>query len=131
MRRLLALLLIFAMLVLSSCELVIGTNGIYFNKGDKTTTTTTTTTTTVTTTTAAETTTAVTSVTTTQPPVADLTGDVNCDDSVNVADIILLNKYLLGMENLTDEQFVKADITGDKKVNIFDLVILKRILIKQ
>ena len=44
MRRLLALLLIFAMLVLSSCELVIGTNGIYFNKGDYTTTTTTTTT---------------------------------------------------------------------------------------
>ena len=46
MRRLLALLLIFAMLVLSSCELVIGTNGIYFNKSDNTTTTATTTTTT-------------------------------------------------------------------------------------
>ena len=51
MRRLLALLLIFAMLVLSSCELVIGTNGIYINKGETTTTTTTTTPPTTTTTT--------------------------------------------------------------------------------
>ena len=51
MRRLLALLLILAMLVLSSCELVIGTNGIYINRGEKTTTTTTTAITTTTTTT--------------------------------------------------------------------------------
>ena len=51
MRKLLALLLILAMLVLSSCELVIGTNGIYINKGETTTTTTTTPPTTTTTTT--------------------------------------------------------------------------------
>ena len=51
MRKLLALLLILAMLVLSSCELVIGTNGIYINRGETTTTTTTTPPTTTTTTT--------------------------------------------------------------------------------
>ncbi len=64
----------------------------------------------------------------TEPP-ADVDGDVNEDGQRTVADIVLLQKYLLGVESLTAEQAATADLSGDKVLNAFDLAILKKLLL--
>ncbi len=51
-------------------------------------------------------------------------GDVNQDNSVNVADIVLLQQYLTKQTSISS--FMTADLNADRKVNIFDLVMLKR-----
>ena len=57
-------------------------------------------------------------------------GDINCDGSVNVADVVLLLKHLTAQTELTDSQLRLADISGDLKVNAVDLTLLKRNLMK-
>ncbi len=59
-----------------------------------------------------------------------LKGDVNLDGSVNVADAVLLQKYLLNRETLTQPQYSNADLEADRSVNGFDLAILKRKLLE-
>lgn len=54
-------------------------------------------------------------------------GDVNQDGKCSVADIIKLQKYLLGREKLADWQ--SADLTEDQMINIYDLIALKRLLL--
>ncbi len=58
-----------------------------------------------------------------EPPL--LTGDINADRGVDVLDIILLQKYLLGLEAFHAERFAAADLNSDGKVNAFDLAHLK------
>ncbi len=60
---------------------------------------------------------------------ASLQGDVDLNGTVQVADIVLLQKYLLHRETLTQQQFDNADMTGEGTVNGFDLAILKRTLL--
>ncbi len=62
----------------------------------------------------------------TQPGV--LPGDINLDGSHTVADIVLLQKYLLGLEPLTAGSDTYAELTGDKKINVLDLIMLKRLV---
>ena len=54
-----------------------------------------------------------------------LPGDVNCDGTVSVADIVLLQKYLLGDAELTTEAFYNADINQDNTLNGMDLSALR------
>ena len=54
-----------------------------------------------------------------------LSGDVNTDGSVSVADAVHLQRYIAGLEALTAEQKANADMDKNVKVNIFDLCILK------
>ena len=54
-----------------------------------------------------------------------LPGDVNCDGTVSVADIVLLQKYLLGDAELTTEAFYNADINQDNALNGMDLSALR------
>jgi hypothetical protein len=49
-------------------------------------------------------------------------GDINFDNNVNVADIIILVNYIMGDDILTPSQFVQADVTGDGIVNVNDVV---------
>lgn len=56
-------------------------------------------------------------------------GDVTQDNEISVADVILLQKYLLGMESLNYEQYLAADMTDDDLVNIYDLIALKKYLL--
>ncbi len=58
-------------------------------------------------------------------------GDVNLDGSVNVTDAVLLQKYLLNRETLTQPQYTNADMEEDGSVNGFDLAILKRTLLSE
>ena len=57
-------------------------------------------------------------------------GDVNQDGAVNVADVILLQKYLIRKATLTAEQGVNADMTKDNIVNVVDLCLLKKNVLK-
>lgn len=59
-----------------------------------------------------------------------LIGDINSDGAVNVADLVLLEKYVLGAGNLTEKQYTIADLSGDKSVDVFDMVLMRKILVK-
>ena len=56
-------------------------------------------------------------------------GDINNDDTVNIVDIILLQKHLLNKEGLAAEQAEYADFNNDGLLNIFDLILMKRELV--
>ena len=57
----------------------------------------------------------------------DWTGDVNADQSIDVLDIILLQKYLLGLEPASKIS-VNAYMNGDGTIDVFDLSLLKRLV---
>ncbi|MDR0804387.1 MAG: dockerin type I domain-containing protein, partial [Oscillospiraceae bacterium] len=58
--------------------------------------------------------------------VAEIKGDVNTDDIVNIADVTELQRYLLGNVNEIDN--LNSDIDGAKGISAADLVYLKRAL---
>lgn len=60
---------------------------------------------------------------------APIKGDINNDGSVNVSDLVMLQKYLLGSEKVIDSE--KADVNGDGIIDIFDNVRLRKIIIGQ
>lgn len=60
-----------------------------------------------------------------------LLGDVNISRTVNVQDIIMLQKYLLKQETFEIENFINADMNRDGKVNVIDLALLKKALISK
>jgi hypothetical protein len=96
-----------------------------------TTTTTTETTTTPTTTTTSEiTTTETTSTTTTSyaAPVAVI-GDINCDGICNLADVVLLQKWLLAVPDTTLMDWKAGDLHEDGVINIYDLILMKRLVV--
>ena len=65
----------------------------------------------------------------TEPAPTRPLGDVNGDNAVNVTDIVLLQKVLLGLETLPDlEAFACADTTQDGVIDVFDLALLKRMV---
>lgn len=57
-----------------------------------------------------------------------LSGDINADGEVSVADAVLLQGYLLRKNDLTNSQYQAADIIKDDAVNVFDMISLRRIL---
>ena len=67
--------------------------------------------------------------TTIDPNVKTLLGDVNCDGSVKSNDLLLLKKYLLGLEDLSEQSFKNSDINGDGSVKSNDLLTLKKYLL--
>jgi len=59
-----------------------------------------------------------------------ISGDVNLDNTANLQDVILLQKYLLGKASITSTAFYnQADLNQDGKVNIYDLILLKRMIL--
>lgn len=53
-------------------------------------------------------------------PAANMYGDVNVDTKVNVADVILLNKYIVGSDTVTDQGLANAACYDDSKIDIND-----------
>lgn len=53
-------------------------------------------------------------------------GDVNADKKFNIADVVMLQKWLVGAGELTDGD--AADLSLDGKINVFDLVYIKRLI---
>ena len=58
-----------------------------------------------------------------------LLGDVNCDGALSVADIVPLQKYLLGDAELTTEAFHNADINQDNALSGMDLSALRAMIL--
>lgn len=56
---------------------------------------------------------------------ASLTGDVNTDNTVSVADLVSFQKYLSGINTLSATAKTNADMNSDGRLNIFDLALLK------
>lgn len=63
-------------------------------------------------------------------PDLHLLGDVNLDDEVNVADVVLLQKYLLGDATLTKDAYSCADVNMDETVNGLDLSRLRQMCLE-
>ncbi len=57
-------------------------------------------------------------------------GDINQDGEVSVADAVMMQKHILTIKSLTEEQCALADIDGNGKINAVDLTLLKRILLR-
>ncbi len=59
----------------------------------------------------------------------DCIGDCNDDGRFDVADVILLQKWLLAVPNTRISDWKAADLCEDDRLDVFDLVIMKRLLI--
>ncbi|MCM1507503.1 MAG: RICIN domain-containing protein [Ruminococcus flavefaciens] len=64
-----------------------------------------------------------------EPAVSDeiITGDVNADGKFSVADVVMMQKFLLGAENLTD--WKAGDLHEDSRIDVFDLCLMKKMLV--
>ena len=56
-----------------------------------------------------------------------ISGDINADGQCTVADVVMLQKWLLSVGTLTDA--AAADLNEDGLVNGFDLAMLKHLLL--
>ncbi len=55
-------------------------------------------------------------------------GDVNLDSTVDIADAVVMNKYILGKESITGEQAYAADIMSDANPDIFDMLMMRKMI---
>ena len=58
-----------------------------------------------------------------------VSGDVNADGSFNVADVILLQKWLLAVPDVTLADWQAADFYADGTLDVFDLCLMKQQLL--
>ncbi|MBR3630167.1 MAG: RICIN domain-containing protein [Oscillospiraceae bacterium] len=56
-------------------------------------------------------------------------GDVDANGTVNVSDIVMMQKYLLGIGTLND--YAQGDMNEDDVLDIFDLALMKRVLLSK
>ncbi|MCR5599627.1 MAG: discoidin domain-containing protein [Ruminococcus sp.] len=54
-------------------------------------------------------------------------GDVNGDKEVSVADLVMLQKHLLGSGKLTAPE--NGDVNGDGSINVFDMIALRKLVL--
>jgi hypothetical protein len=59
---------------------------------------------------------------------APVIGDINADGTCDLADLVMMHKYLLRSGDLTPAQGKAADMNRDGKISAKDLTLLKRIL---
>ncbi len=58
-----------------------------------------------------------------------VTGDVNADGNVNLADAVLLQKWLLAVPDTDLKNWKSGDLDDNARLNALDLTLLKRMLI--
>lgn len=54
-------------------------------------------------------------------------GDVNADGKFTIADILMMQKFLLGSGNLTD--WKAGDLCEDERIDVFDMVMMRNLII--
>ena len=57
-----------------------------------------------------------------------VSGDLNNDGEFSVADVILLQKWLLSATDTKPENWKSADLYDDNRLDVFDLVLMKQML---
>lgn len=65
------------------------------------------------------------------PPAEDVEGDINKDGEFNTADLLLLNKWLLGTPDTELKDWKAGDFTKDEVLDIYDLVMMRKALISK
>lgn len=61
----------------------------------------------------------------------NIKGDINSDGKFNVADVVLLQKWLLAVPDVKLADWEAADLCEDGRLDVFDLCLMKRALIQQ
>ena len=56
-------------------------------------------------------------------------GDVNADGKFDIADVVLLQKWLLAVPDTKLADWKAADLYDDNRLDVFDLCMMKRKLI--
>lgn len=56
-------------------------------------------------------------------------GDVNNDGEFSIADVVLLQKWLLGVSDIKLDNWKSADLCEDSRLDVFDLCLMKKMLI--
>lgn len=56
-------------------------------------------------------------------------GDCNGDGEITVSDIILLQKWILGVKEVKFADWHAADLYSDNRLDVFDLVLLKQLIL--
>lgn len=62
-----------------------------------------------------------------KPPVEPAIGDLNGDDSIDVFDSLMIQKYASGVLELDEQQLALADINGDGSVDILDAMAIQKL----
>jgi len=57
-------------------------------------------------------------------------GDLNGDASLNVGDLVLMNRYMHGTYDFTEMQAESADLNGDGKADVFDVIVYRRKIVE-
>ena len=57
-------------------------------------------------------------------------GDVNADGEFDVADVVLLQKWLLAVPDTHLENWQAADFCKDNKLDVFDLCMMRKMLVE-
>ncbi|MBR2282912.1 MAG: leucine-rich repeat protein [Ruminococcus sp.] len=60
--------------------------------------------------------------------ISDIRGDVNCDGSVNIADAVVLQRWLLAVPDTGLANWQNADICEDSRLDAFDMAMLRQLL---
>lgn len=58
-------------------------------------------------------------------------GDINGDKEAGAADLVIMEKFLLGAESMTAEQCERADLIKDGVIDIFDLIRLRKVILSR
>lgn len=56
-------------------------------------------------------------------------GDVNSDGDISVVDATLVQKYIVGLENLTDLQKKSADVNDDNEISVVDATLIQKYIV--
>ena len=58
-----------------------------------------------------------------------LLGDSNQDNIINIVDVVLMVGYILGDENLSNNQFINSDLDNNSIVNVNDIILILEIIL--
>lgn len=60
------------------------------------------------------------------PAAAALYGDINQDGAINVQDVVLTMRYVLGLQELNSVQKIAADVNDDNTIDVTDVTLIMR-----
>jgi hypothetical protein len=60
------------------------------------------------------------------PDPVPIIGDVNLDGEVDMDDVLLLQRYLMGIAEINEAQLALADVNGDGEVSMLDALLIMR-----